>query len=1027
MRQIGRRHFVKQSAIVTSGFFLGESLFKSLLANNSTYLHSKKYTLESPNILDCLNPKYLLDDYLDEILIQAYDFELNKDNDYKAGGKQITLYCENLTINGRFENPGGTLNIFCRNLICINNATLFLNGKDARQNGAKKVSTCDGAHPNGKDADNIAPNGIKYDLDGSNAGNGNISFRSLIGRLDILANGGKGGKGEDGGDACDGNNGPNGADDKSDCYTNRPGSAGGDGVAPGINGRGANGGKGGNGGFIQVISALSIKSSQYNYSTGNFAYDFENGNIIYCETMQGKGGDAGVGGNKIAKGGSKGIGGTINRCHESGREASNCHCKISGRYPDGIDRNNEKSQIGAAGYTGQKGKTGTLTITPDYDSSFSYFPTSFVRFLLLKAEYSYINNNYSSAVNTLSWIIEIQSFFEKQNIKSTATEKFSAYLANESVTVFNQLFIYANVYLNQIRLGYDFFGNSSNYVTLLDSEFINARIDQLYKFLVDFEDLSEKVCEQSNDDKTIGILISNQKEKNNVRINNLKSNITKETDFLYSLNSEIVNRLNEITNLKKRISEKEKLFKEAVEKATRDSNCSLTNVLSVFGSIVSVASGVGAGIGIVTAGMSSLSDTTKMAGDFFKKVESVGPWFSPEKWKDIANSGGDKSIVSQINNIKGEVNDFTSNVQLFKNSFLTDKGQNKDLIALSFDETDSTLSKEKFISQMKDYIDKFNEAKEYQKEVLNYIDYCDVTNQKRLEFTNRFLQILKDQAQIDQLEYDNNSLSSAKIRNGAKSVDSKIRILFLDSYLKTKQTLLYLLYLQSKSIDYLTLNATVFDSQLYEFGIKALNEKYIVSNHARLIESLENATTRRQPGNSIDGNIFSKTGYPISFQKFIEGKVSADGKNKKHIFDFTLEPINGLYLEGEWAEIYITSSKVFIEGLFTESGSVSFTLKHFGNSKFITSKGKKIFFTHKPVLRGLTYDWKNQIYKEEFKNIIADFKLEGSKTNPYVGVSPFAHWSIEINPQVPINKGLKLDNVTKLIIKFDFYYKPFDI
>jgi len=164
---------------------------------------------------------------------------------------------------------------------------------------------------------------------------------------------------------------------------------------------------------------------------------------------------------------------------------------------------------------------------------------------------------------------------------------------------------------------------------------------------------------------------------------------------------------------------------------------------------------------------------------------------------------------------------------------------------------------------------------------------------------------------------------------------------------------------------------------------------------------------------------------PLNFKEFIDGNTSADGESKNHVLNFRIDPKNKYYLgaQGNWSEIYLISAKVFIPGAKTDDGFISFTLKHMGNSTFYTSGKKVVSFSHHPVLKTLVYDSASNSYnpKYEFNGLTGSYLVGGKR--PYVGVSPFADWSIEV-PDV-LNPGLSLKEVTKIELWFTFYCTPF--
>src|SRR6476660_6033421 len=283
---INRRKFLRNSSLLTSSFFVQPFISQNFFSKEFL---PEPY-VQDPTIEDFIHPNHLFVDSTknDEILIQAYDFQLGGDFNFKnVGQKKIVVYCYNLMVNGQFENFGGSVFISCRNINCINDAKILVNGFSAADAG-KESQTCTGESPNGENANNLNVDGSTIKLDGTDGGNIVLYFENLKGNLYLDVSGGKGGKGEDGADACDGRDGRNGPNGSRTCP---PRAAGGgeSGFPPGINGDGAPGGKGGNAGKIYIYGSEKAIKDRKNSEVGKDVFPFSNGSVL-CLYSGGSGG-----------------------------------------------------------------------------------------------------------------------------------------------------------------------------------------------------------------------------------------------------------------------------------------------------------------------------------------------------------------------------------------------------------------------------------------------------------------------------------------------------------------------------------------------------------------------------------------------------------------------------------------------------------------------------------------------------------------------------------------------------------------
>lgn len=968
------------------------------------------------------NEEVHIDQYLEnEILVQKFDVNINQIKLTTSIKRKIVILCYNLFIDGEFIANSCDLIVFAKNIVATNNARINLSGLNAKHNADKKASRegKNGDNPNGANADNIDPTGKPYELNGFNGGNIELYVGNIEGELKLISNGGNGGKGQDGDEGINGRNGLS-----FPAFQGRPKVItivngcrlfiGEDGLPAGKNGNGANGGKGGNSGSIYITKPF---------------------NNVSFEQFAGKGGIEGIGAKKITKGGIGGIGyprnaynfiyhnQITNWVNKYGYTASEYSVKL---YNDkdfynselnGKDLSSENGQLGIDGKKGSDGEKGILDNDNHHYSLVNHLPASYFRILILEAEFLYINNDFENAKNILEFILEINLYINTSKIEQFESSKLTAYLEDEPLANFKPLFDKTSIYYNQLNQNLDFFGNATNYVSLIDSEFIGEKISKLHPVLIEFKNYANSIfykfdsvasLEKVNkliadgNSKTIGELL--------IQNNNLSKRLTE-------LNKEILVRQNEVSKFKNRILQKENAFKRAVESAK--DGCDLKGTLLTITKLVSVAVTISSGIGAIGGAASVLSDSSKLLDDFTDIIGKKNPGFDLDSWSEVFNDGGENSILEKVKKIQSKGNDFKSSVGIisdFVGNGNSDK-PNNELVAIQFnpDKTEG-FNKEDFINQMKGFIVDFPEAKVYQDEVLSFIDYCDITNQKRIEFTSVFLNIIQNIAKIDSLNVINTKLNSQQFITDQTKIPYSLKILFLDSYINAKIFFLKLLYLQNKALSYFTLEKNVFSSKFYKKDIQAYANDGILNNEQLLINYLVNEGFSRNKDSTIIPLRVTSEKYPLSFDSFILGDDS-----KVHKLLFSLEPKANVL--ADYREVFIKSIKINIDGITTNSGKLKLNIKHLGNSYFIKADtNNSIYFSHKPVVRTLTFDIKENNQHSEFSSIIGDYLIGGKK--PFVELSPFANWELTIDGNLFINDGLNLDNVKQIELDFEFFHKP---
>ncbi|QIL37873.1 hypothetical protein G7074_00360 [Pedobacter sp. HDW13] len=684
-------------------------------------------------------------------------------------------------------------------------------------------------------------------------------------------------------------------------------------------------------------------------------------------------------------------------------------------HPSGIDRSQEYGEYGSDGNTGSEGISGIFVLNDDNLTIASKLPTSYFRIMLLEAEYQYINNNIDQARQILEWIIEICSTIKKSGFQYLDCMDISRYLRQEPQTFYLPLFDRARIYFNQINQSLDFFGYTSNHINILGSSFIGDEIEKLYVPLKDFKNKINEILSNTQDKvvfkaKSQEIINSNEQSWIKLIVENTELISTAE-----KLNVEIGQRQNRISVYRNSILEKEEFFKRAVRSAKDD--CNLANMLNTVTKLVSIGVAIYSGVGTVGAFTSLLSDSKSILSDFSDLIGENEPGFDLDSWNSVFNDGGENSIVNRVRGIQGKGNDFISSINKLSDVVGQYNSLEKkdELISIHFDANNAEeFNKKEFLEQMKSFVLEFDEARIYQNEVLSFIDFCDITNQKRIEYTSYFLNICLNISKIQSLKDSNLILKKINFMDDQTSLSYSDQSLLIDSYSTAKLYFLKLLYIQNKSISYFTLTNRPFLSQYYKKDLELFLNDGIMKNSSLLLDYLITEGYGRELKETLKPVEIRKEDYKISFQKFINGD-----DQKVHTLIFRIDTKNNFL--ADFSEVFVKTIKLRLDNVKTDTNLLFLKLKHMGNSKFIKANTKnEINFSHYPVVKTFYYTIGEE-KKMKFSNMVGSYEIDG--VQPYMEISPFAVWELTVDGNLENNNGLDLSECSKIELDFEFFHK----
>lgn len=112
--------------------------------------------------------------------------------------------------------------------------------------------------------------------------------------------------------------------------------------------------------------------------------------------------------------------------------------------------------------------------------------------------------------------------------------------------------------------------------------------------------------------------------------------------------------------------------------------------------------------------------------------------------------------------------------------------------------------------------------------------------------------------------------------------------------------------------------------------------------------------------------------------------------------------------------VCVTRCMVILPGVTSNNGRVQVAITHMGDERFLDNAGNWHNFSHDPI--GLEFE-----QKYDAQGVPGE-ELGGGQimVGPFAAASPFTAWQIHLPSEDGLNKGLSLDKVTSLKIKFEY-------
>jgi hypothetical protein len=301
------------------------------------------------------------------------------------------------------------------------------------------------------------------------------------------------------------------------------------------------------------------------------------------------------------------------------------------------------------------------------------------------------------------------------------------------------------------------------------------------------------------------------------------------------------------------------------------------------------------------------------------------------------------------------------------------------------------MDRDEFDSMMKDFVVQFPEAQDYERQMHAYMDVIQSRNQKVMEYDSLALKEADLDAQIVQKQSE-----IARVKDAwAREVDPgapALRSFMYDLYVGVKARILDYLYQENQAFNYWALMRGGFDVADNSIAELAILHTDLQGD----IIDLMNARGKPiQPFRNIE-IVLKESDMPAAFELFrTSGRLS-----------FSVPATDPRFLG--LAQAIATRFAVAVPGARTQNGTLYSLLRHNGRATFMTVDGREQVFSHSQVTALYTY----KISSGEY---VAGGNLGGEK-DEYIGLSPFASWTLEL-PEM-VNPGLSLDQVTEVKIRF---------
>lgn len=674
-------------------------------------------------------------------VVQAVDFTLSQAS---AGGGNLLVLCDVLTIDGAISVPGKMIWLVARRVVARNGATI---DTTALAPSLTVQRAQDGRAP-GQPGDN----GEKG-ADGSAAGAITLVCGRCEGPLELRAVGGNGANGQDGGTGAVGPTGPVGLYSTRD---RRP-ADGGRGL---VGGAGGMGGPGGNGGAAGDILVLARSGDIENVTA------ISEGGKPGANGAPGKGGTGGLGGQPgepcfyQPPTGKRGT-----EFYEPGGQVCWDHGALRGpEGPQGADGpiNSAVSTSGLQGIC-KKNVGDWAVIAP-------FLPITQLKMSLSYSRVSLANLVTTELAERLDWIRQIagatgsgERYYDERKKRAGAVE-----VGRPSADELTATAKEASILLHRLATGLDAFGHTPSYVSHLAPRFLTEASDRLLNIAGSVESEQDKYLSALSNLQDASEPLKNSFELAKASIQETQRNISEYDRSANHAQDEIAELAITVELLKQELLKAEAAFRRAVE--SKGDGCPLLKTIQFVAGVIALCYGAYNGL-MAIANSFETANAAETDGSIITDLKVLAETFDRNK-----------------------VSDYFKKMQ---------EGYAQVEDALKTNNTKLVVSLESFESELQQYLD-MPEAVNYRDLMRQFVDVTRAKNDKQLFYTQLVLKAAK--ARVDEaslrLEAERVQRLLAHTNNPALSEC----VSFLTALVsKLKLDLLELLDLRRRSLIYETL------------------------------------------------------------------------------------------------------------------------------------------------------------------------------------------------------------------------------
>ena len=868
-------------------------------------------------------------------LIQTIDFTLS--NTTVGAGKDIAIVADTITVVGQVTLSAKNIFLFARQLTFQPGSSIDTSGPDGVN---YLLKARDGQSPGdpGQDGD-LKAGEAQNQSAGGKGGNISVFANSILGLVQLRANGGNGGKGQKGGNGLQGAQGPVG---QHASRFNPPGNG-------GIGGQGGHAGMGGIGGQGGNTGQIKLNVLNTGYQVG------------YIEAKQGRPGGPGDPGDP----GNGGIGGDPGNPTYSvpphpgprgdgGGGGGQASYGPALRGPNGPKGADASPQHGIA-------SPGTV-LKPIVDGSSAeaigkWASLPQLRMLFQSAELSFLNGEMGALAGQLTWIVQLasvenagDSFFSMRSswngqgmIRAASEQEWKA-VARSSGVMFNRY-----------RSGLNAFGYAPQQVSQLSFEFISKQTKQF----LDNADSVEKCYLQYLSNKTDlqnrRTTLANAVSQLTGDVAGLKNQAINQGKLADQIQSEIAPLVATLDHLQNELLAAQSAFEAAVQ---AKGACNFVDIIKFAAGVISIACGVYAGAIAIADAFEDANDELDESDNFIDSVKVLAGTFK--------DSGVEK--------------DFTEMQQGYKNLQDVMSSKQKENAKL-------VVSLESFEKQLQPFLD-LPAAQKYRDLLRSFVDITKSKNDKQVAYTQAIIQSQSSSSQADKLSVESAQTTITLAQASNPALDDEVQ--FLSSYLQTsKSWILEMIDLKRRALMYKTLLSTPINLNYRDVKVvdlRTLSDK-IDKEWVNALNQLPSAG-QAQPFQAV-------------FNLVLDGITNLRSVlSKKNEVIFSIPIDYSSFNRGGTCFVSLTSVSLDLSGIKSKTNRFTAQLEHQGSSAFVNGDGAPMNFLHLPRLVNLEYDFISGKWVEGEQSTTDNL---GQSDRYYILLSPFASWRLTVKSDTDVD------------------------